>query len=417
MFDGQNATDKEQCVMRARCVLRRWSATRARRGLVRIVYIAIGLAAAGAALGQVQEDWVARYNGPGNSTEFSNALAVDGAGNVYVTGSSWGSGTDFDYATVKYDANGSLLWVRRYNGQGNGNDFASALAVDGGGSVYVTGSSDGSGTSRDYATVKYATNGSLLWVQRYNGPGNGTDNANALAVDGAGSVYVTGDSDGSGTGRDYATVKYDANGILLWEMRYNGPGNGTDNASSLAVDGAGRVYVTGWSDGSGTGRDYATIKYSQFVEVPPHSFSLFRGILTGGALSDLFHSDDKWIRVRPGITLNQAERQVQLIVIGTAPTETPIGLGFRLEAHASINNIGQWIELWNYDTSSWEEVDFMIATTVDSMVEVSITVDPGRFIEAGTKQMIAKISYKEAGIVLTFPWLISFDQTVWIIVP
>ncbi|MCH7903295.1 MAG: hypothetical protein IH944_01860 [Armatimonadetes bacterium] len=151
--------------------------------------------------------------------------------------------------------------------------------------------------------------------------------------------------------------------------------------------------------------------------VLPDSFSFFRGSQTGGVLSDLFDSDDSFITVLPGITLNQAERQVQLIVVGTAPTETPTELRFRVEAHAEINNIGQWIELWNYDTNSYEQVDFMIATLADSIVEVSIAVDPGRFIQAGTKQMKARVSYKEAGIVLSFPWLISFDQTVWIIVP
>ena len=41
----------------------------------------------------------------------------------------------------------------------------------------------------------------------------------------------------------------------------------------------------------------------------------------------------------------------------------------------------------------------------------------GWFVHASTKQMKARISYKEAGIVLQYPWLISFDQTVWIIVP
>ncbi|MCH7903431.1 MAG: FG-GAP repeat protein, partial [Armatimonadetes bacterium] len=152
-------------------------------------------------------------------------------------------------------------------------------------------------------------------------------------------------------------------------------------------------------------------------EITPDSFSLFRGMLTGGGLSDLFASEDSWMTVLPGITLNQAERQVQLVIVGTSPTETPSELRIRVEAHAEINNIGQWIELWNYDTNSYEQVDFMIATTVDSIVEVSITTNPERFIQAGTKEMKAKISYKEAGIVLFFPWLISFDQTVWAIVP
>jgi len=101
------------------------------------------------------------------------------------------------------------------------------------------------------------------WVARYDGPGNTTDVANALVLDGAGNVYVTGGSEGSGTQDDYATVKYDSNGNQQWAARYNGPpGNANDGANALAVDGSGNVYVTGYSYGSGTGYDYATIKYS-----------------------------------------------------------------------------------------------------------------------------------------------------------
>ena len=189
--------------------------------------------------------WVARYNGPGNSDDRPSALAVDAAGNVYVTGSSLGSGTGYDYATVKYDAGGNQLWVARYNGPGNSDDRPSALAVDAAGNVYVTGTSRGSGTDDDYATVKYDAGGNQLWVARYNGPGNGGDHASALAVDAAGNVYVTGTSQGSDTVDDYTTVKYDADGNQLWVARYNGPGNGYDNPSALAVDAAGNVYVTG----------------------------------------------------------------------------------------------------------------------------------------------------------------------------
>ncbi|MCH7904228.1 MAG: SBBP repeat-containing protein [Armatimonadetes bacterium] len=361
--------------------------------------------------------WVRRYDGPANYIDVPTALAVDEAGSVYVTGSSWGVGTDIDYATVKYNANGNLVWALRYNGPANDVDQSNALAVDEAGNVYVTGWSVGSGTRTDVATLKYDTNGNLVWERRYNGPANGSDGAAALALDSSGNMYVTGFSSGFGTSLDYLTLKYDTDGNRLWSMRYDGSGIGYDRAEAVAVDGPGNVYVTGWSWGSGTNYDYATIKYSQTVEVLPDSFSLFRGILTGGGLSDLLASDDSWMTVLPGITLNQSERQVQLIVTGTSPTETPTELRFRLEAHAEINNIGQWIELWNYDTNSYEQVDFMIATTVDSIVEVSITTDPARFVEAGTKQMRAKISYKEAGIVLSYPWLISFDQTVWTIVP
>ncbi len=207
------------------------------------------------------QQWVARYNGPGNGSDVARAIAVDGSGNAYVTGRSPGSGTDYDYATVKYDANGNQQWVARYNGPGNGYDVGYAIAVDGSGNTHVTGYSTGSGYDYDYATVKYDANGNQQWVARYNGPGNYYDNAYAIAVDGSGNAYVTGRSGGSGTDYDYATVKYDANGNQQWVARYNGPGNGSDDARAIAVDGSGNAYVTGYGYGSGTNSDYATVKY------------------------------------------------------------------------------------------------------------------------------------------------------------
>ena len=219
------------------------------------------LLATSVAFGQPVEEWVAFYNGPGNGPDYARALAVDADGNIYVTGISSGIGTDEDYATVKYDPNGDMVWVARYNGPVDEPDYVKALALDGAGNVYVTGGSEGSGTGRDYATVKYNPSGNEVWATRYNGPGNGLDYGQALAADGAGNVYVTGFSEGSGTYEDYATIKYDANGNEAWVARYNGPADRTDYAWALALDAAGNVYVTGSSDFPG---DYATIKYDRF---------------------------------------------------------------------------------------------------------------------------------------------------------
>ncbi|MFQ5713209.1 MAG: SBBP repeat-containing protein [Candidatus Scalinduaceae bacterium] len=109
---------------------------------------------------QVTEEWVSRYDGPATkfSIDVANDIALDAAGNVYVTGWSNG-GIGLDYATVKYDSSGNELWVARYNG--GGNDSANAIAVDGRGNVYVTGSSVGAVDDRgrafeDYATIKYS---------------------------------------------------------------------------------------------------------------------------------------------------------------------------------------------------------------------------------------------------------------------
>ena len=209
------------------------------------------------------EIWTSRYNGPGNGHDRpAGSIKIDDQGNVYVTGSSTGEGTRTDYATVKYDPDGNEIWTARYDGPGNDSDYPYSMDLDALGNAYVTGASTGSNRDQDYATIKYDTNGIELWTARYNGPLNTDDVAFGVAVDHAGNVYVTGRSEGVGSLTDYVTVKYDPNGIELWTARYNGPLNGYDAVSSLAVDHAGNVCVTGRSEGAGTSSDYATIKYN-----------------------------------------------------------------------------------------------------------------------------------------------------------
>src|SRR4030043_1246056 len=91
----------------------------------------------------VIEEWVARYNGPGNYDDYAKAIVADDSGNVYVTGHSYGQGSHHDYATTKYDADGIEQWVARYNGPGNYHDTPVAIALDAFGNVYVTGYSYG----------------------------------------------------------------------------------------------------------------------------------------------------------------------------------------------------------------------------------------------------------------------------------
>jgi hypothetical protein len=210
---------------------------------------------------------VSRYNGPGNGADFAQVVSVSAnAPRVIVTGQSPGAGTAFDYATVAYDAaSGEQLWVSRYNGPGNAADFATALGISPDDSrVIVTGEAFGSGSASDYATVAYnAETGDEIWSAHHNGSGNSGDAAEALVMSPDGSrVVVTGQSTGSGTGPDFVTIAYDASdGSEQWTSSYNAV-NGFEVAWALGMspDGA-RVVVTGQSAGAGSGPDFATVTY------------------------------------------------------------------------------------------------------------------------------------------------------------
>ncbi|MEO8209231.1 MAG: SBBP repeat-containing protein, partial [bacterium] len=206
-------------------------------------------------------EWETRYDGAGSGIDEATSLAIDNNGNTYVTGYSFDNISNFDYATIKYNSSGAPQWAIRYDG-GSGIDKPSSIFVDTSGSVFVTGSSIGIGIGYEIATVKYNSNAILFWEARFNGTGNGDDFATAMTVDAAGNTYVTGYSDGIGTGKDYVTIKYNPAGVQQWAARYNGPGNAGDFASSVVLDNTGNIYITGKSTGNGSLEDIATIKYN-----------------------------------------------------------------------------------------------------------------------------------------------------------
>ena len=208
------------------------------------------------------EQWAAQYTPPVYGRDLAYAIAVDQDGFVYVTGSSTGdSGTGLDYATVKYDPGGEEEWAARYD-HASGPDYAHDVAVDGAGNVYVTGSS---GSTTDFATVKYNASGGEEWVRRYSSSGSEHDGSRAIALDSAGNVYVTGYWDDDGP--DYCTLSYDPDGNLRWVATYGGVG-GHDHTWAIAIDEAGAVYVTGSSSNAALDGDCATIKYAPVASVP-----------------------------------------------------------------------------------------------------------------------------------------------------
>jgi uncharacterized delta-60 repeat protein len=326
----------------------------------------------------VDTAWVRTYNGPGNGYDFAYAIAVDDSGYVYVTGHCYGAGGNPDLATIKYLPNGDTAWVRRYNGPGNGYDFAYAIAVDDSGNVYVAGSTEGI-DAEDYATIKYYPDGDTAWVRMYNGPANGY----AIAVDDSGNAYVTGRSFGAGTNYDYATMKYHPDGDTTWVRRYNGPANSIDQSRAIAIDGSGNVYVTGYSYSSVTGYDYATIKYSP-------------------------NGDTAWVRryYEPGSNVDEAYAIAvdDLGYVYVTGRSHGNGTG---EDYATIkyhpNGDTAWVRRYNGPA---DDADVARAIAVDGSGNVYVT---GKSDSSGTYQDYATIKYDASGNQV---WVRRYDYGV-----
>ncbi len=184
------------------------------------------------------------YAGAGNDRAW--AVAVDGEGNIIVTGSS-----NDDYFTIKYDRNFNQLCSAAYD-RGN-SDCAYGVAVDDGGNIFVTGTSSSTVSGNDYFTIKYDSDLVVLSSVTYDGGGN--DYASGIVVDGVGNIIVTGYSN-NGTDDDYFTIKYNQDLVVLSSVAYVSIGN--DSAQAVAVDSMENIIVTGCSDSN-----YFTIKYDQ----------------------------------------------------------------------------------------------------------------------------------------------------------
>jgi hypothetical protein len=204
----------------------------------------------------------------GPSGDYAHAIAVDGAGNSYVTGefqatSHFGSvvlpnsGSN-DAFVAKYDTNGNLIWVKKLGG--GGDDRGGGISVSNG-NVYVTGFFQGtvnfggtilsSSGGYDIFIVKFTGDGVFQWAKKAGGYGE--DKGFAISSDFSGNAYVTGyfssTANFSGTnitrtgGKDVFIAKYNSSGDLVWVKKTGGSDN--DAGNGIKVDNYGRVFVTG----------------------------------------------------------------------------------------------------------------------------------------------------------------------------
>ncbi len=222
--------------------------------------------------------WTRTYNGTGNSYDFGNVLNIDYAGNIYICVESQGVSSYLDFLVVKYNSAGDQQWVNRYNGPGNDEDIPITLVFDNQGNVFAAGWTYSTANGYDMLTIKYNSAGDTLWTRRYNGPAGQEDKVWHMAIDNPGNVYVAGTSVGSGTGNDYIIIKYSTDGIQRWLSRYTSAGNNFDQIACITLDNSPNIYVTGGCWVSSQDFNITTIKYNQVQGIEEEQSLLTRNL-------------------------------------------------------------------------------------------------------------------------------------------
>lgn len=194
-------------------------------------------------------------------TSFANGVASDCHGNAFISGAKFtlqddGSSGSYDAFVAKYSEEGALLWMKQL-GTAHG-DFSEGVATDYEGNVYMSGYTDGSlgGANQgrsDAWVAKYSTEGALLWTRQLGT--SEADGSAGIATDGEGNVYISGGTGGSLGGANQGdpsgntyVAKYSRDGTLLWTRQL---GTSTwDSLHGVATDGGGNVYISGYTNGA-----------------------------------------------------------------------------------------------------------------------------------------------------------------------
>lgn len=195
------------------------------------------------------------------------AMVVDDAGNMII-GGSVDTESEVSFAVVKLSPTGTVVWTAMYDGSVGGvGGSALAVAVDAAGNVYAAGSINDTDfyPNVDYLAVAFDSSGTQRWAQRFNGPGDGFDRATEIAVAADGAVYVSGTSytPSPSFTFDWSTHKYSASGDLVWERRHPGTGTQADRVADLALAPDGNIVVTGITRNADDewAEDVATVTY------------------------------------------------------------------------------------------------------------------------------------------------------------
>ena len=159
-------------------------------------------------------------------------------------------------------ATGNTVWERTYDNDTHSGDDPKGMIVDSDDNLLICGVQD-IAWNYNFMVLKIdGSNGETLWNSSYDGPVGWYDVASTIAEGPNNTVLVSGLSDGSGTGWDWATIAYNSeDGAQVWEKRFDGPTSQSDEPSHMVANAEGEVFVTGYGYGVGTNKDMFTVCY------------------------------------------------------------------------------------------------------------------------------------------------------------
>ena len=207
--------------------------------------------------------WTKTFTKTGVAGSRATQVAVDRAGNVIVAGTVGvappASARGRDVVVIKYSPAGVRKWRTFYAGPGGRDDYVTGLGLDRSGNAYVSATSQGVHTGFDFATVKVRKRGGRAWVQRYSGP-SGRDETAGIAVLPSGDCFVSGSS-ANGSHTRAVTIRYSAAGAFRWRATYSTDVGGV-NVGAVNLMGSSAVIVGGsmWN-GNAEGNDLVFLKY------------------------------------------------------------------------------------------------------------------------------------------------------------
>ena len=192
---------------------------------------------------QVNQAWLAIYDGPAGIYDEGHSLAVDTSGNVYVACRA-GFGNSGKFSILKYNQLGTLEWSLL---QGIESSYAQAndIVIDNSGFIYATGTAGINQNFLDILTIKFNSSGSVIWSRNYH-LANDDDLAYKMKMDKQNNVYIIGGCYDSSNIFNIVTIKYDQNGNLLWSGKSVFQG-GHPEFLGIGVFNDSNIYVTGGS--------------------------------------------------------------------------------------------------------------------------------------------------------------------------